>query len=218
MSPFKSFALTAARALCGVFALSSLFILTNTMAAQAQTGPQARPVARLVSVSTQPGGGSSARRAMPGAVAVRASAPAVSLPATAASAAPSLEQRVFALINQRRRAQGLSPLAWDEELSRAARMHSQNMATQGFFDHTGRDGSGPADRARSQGARAWQAFGENIAYNLGYEDPAAFAVERWMVSQKHRDNILSASYTHSGLGVVRGADGRVFFTQVFVGR
>lgn len=215
MSLFRPFALTAARAMCGVFALSSLFILASTTAAQ--TGPQARPVARLVSVSTQPSGGS-ARRAMPAAAAVRASAPVVSLPATSATAAPSLEQRVFALINQRRRAQGLSPLAWDEELSRAARMHSQNMATQGFFDHMGRDGRGPADRARSQGARGWQAFGENIAYNLGYEDPAAFAVERWMVSQKHRDNILSANYTHSGLGVVRGADGRVFFTQVFVGR
>ena len=217
MNLFRPSALMVARAACGMFALSSLFILISATAAQAQTGAQTRPVARLISVSTQPGGGG-ARRVMPSAVSARSSVPAVTLPATTATAAPSMEQRVFALINQRRRAQGLRPLVWDEGLSRAARTHSQNMATQGFFDHLGRDGRSAADRARSQGVSEWQALGENIAYNLGYEDPAAFAVERWMTSQKHRDNILSAAYTHSGLGVVRGADGRVFLTQVFIGR
>ncbi|HEV2764235.1 MAG TPA: CAP domain-containing protein, partial [Pyrinomonadaceae bacterium] len=80
------------------------------------------------------------------------------------------------------------------------------------------DGRTPSMRAEAAGVRGWRMFGENIAYNQGYEDPAAFAVERWMLSPKHRSNILSRSYTMTGLGVARGSDGRIYFTQVFMTR
>ena len=68
------------------------------------------------------------------------------------------------------------------------------------------------------GLRGWKALGENIAYNQGYSDPTAFAVERWMVSEKHRENILNGEFTHAGIGIAHASDGRVFFTQVFMER
>ena len=98
-----------------------------------------------------------------------------------------------------------------------ARQHSEDMARKNFFSHEGPDG-GTVERARELGIRGWKALGENIAYNQGFEDPAAFAVERWMGSSKHRSNILSEMFTRSGLGIARAADGRIFFTQVFVAR
>jgi uncharacterized protein YkwD len=98
-----------------------------------------------------------------------------------------------------------------------ARQHSEDMARQNFFSHAG-PGGDTTDRARSLGIRGWSALGENIAYNQGFDDPAAFAVERWMGSPKHRSNILSRMFTRSGLGIARAADGRIFFTQVFVAR
>ena len=73
-------------------------------------------------------------------------------------------------------------------------------------------------RASETGVTGWSAIAENIAYNAGYDDPAAFAVERWLLSTKHRENILRDEFTHSGIGVARAADGRVYFTQVFVTR
>jgi uncharacterized protein YkwD len=128
------------------------------------------------------------------------------------------EQRVLELVNAQRRARGLGPLTCDGGLMRMARLHASNMAHQDFFDHVGPDGTDAVARARTVGLRGWRALGENIAYNQGFKDAAAFAVERWMLSSRHRENILSASYTHTGLGVARASDGRIIFPQVFMMR
>jgi uncharacterized protein YkwD len=190
---------------------ASISAMTVVVHAQA---PSARPVARLISSSREVTG-MRARRvtASPAGGAVVGTARR----APVASSATSIERRAFDLINAARRAQGEEPLAWDEELCRMARQHSEEMAVKNFFSHEGPDG-GTVDRARALGIRGWTALGENIAYNQGFEDPAAFAVERWMGSAKHRANILSGMFNRSGLGIARAADGRIFFTQVFVAR
>ncbi|HEX8853658.1 MAG TPA: CAP domain-containing protein [Pyrinomonadaceae bacterium] len=138
--------------------------------------------------------------------------------AAVAVAASSEERRAFDLINAERRRRGQQPLVWDGELTYMARVHSDNMARQNFFNHIDREGLDMSGRAGALGLRGWRALGENIAYNQGYDDPAAFAVERWMTSSKHRENILNGQFTHAGLGVARASDGRVFFTQVFMTR
>lgn len=188
--------------------------------------PAARPVARLITSNDTP---SAAARPRPRLVAstrpaatlidAYSAAPPAALTYTAAPvAATDDERRVFELINARRQERGLQSLTWDGGLIHIARLHSENMASQDFFDHVGRDGLSAAGRAGEAGIRGWHALGENIAYNQGFADPAAFAVERWMNSAKHRENILSAAYTHTGLGVARAADGRIYFTQVFMTR
>jgi uncharacterized protein YkwD len=136
----------------------------------------------------------------------------------ASASAATLERRAFDLINAQRIANGETPLVWDAELCRMARMHSENMARRDFFDHTGPDGRDMRARAQSSNVRGWSALAENIAYNQGFDDPAAFAVERWMRSSKHRDNVLNAIFTRSAVGIARSSDGRVFLTQVFVAR
>ncbi|HYO98681.1 MAG TPA: CAP domain-containing protein [Pyrinomonadaceae bacterium] len=189
-------------------------------AAQTKT---TRPVARLIGATT---GGISPHGEVreTNARLVTASisnAPAAATRArtTTARLAPTgMEQRAFELINAERRARGESPLVWDAELTRMARLHSENMAERNFFDHTNPQGQNMMMRARTQGVSGWRAIAENIAYNSGYDDPAAFAVERWLISVKHRENMLRGSFTHSGIGVARASDGRVFFTQVFVTR
>jgi uncharacterized protein YkwD len=128
------------------------------------------------------------------------------------------EKRAFDLINAERRASGRKQLIWDGELTRMARYHSANMAQTGFFHHVDRDGLDLTGRASVFGVRAWRALGENIAYNQGYDDPIAFAVERWMISDQHRENILNREFSHAGIGIAKGKDGRVFFTQVFMTR
>ena len=137
---------------------------------------------------------------------------------SAAASASSLERRAFDLINAQRVANGESPLVWDAELCRMARMHSESMARGGFFDHRSPDGRDMVERAHGSNVRGWHTMAENIAYNQGFNDPAGFAVERWMRSSKHRDNILNASFSRSAVGIARSADGRVFLTQVFIAR
>jgi uncharacterized protein YkwD len=196
--------------LAGLF---TFFIAATAVAGHAQTSP-GRPVARLISssreVRPERARRVTASSTVAGGVVAVARAPKP-------SSATSIERRAFELINMERRAKGEEPLVWDEELCRMARQHSEDMAQKNFFSHAGPDGD-TVDRARSLGIRGWRALGENIAYNQGFDDPAGFAVERWMGSVKHRSNILSGMFTRSGLGIARAADGRIFFTQVFVAR
>jgi uncharacterized protein YkwD len=129
----------------------------------------------------------------------------------------SLETKTFSLINEERQAKGRKQLVWDEDLGRMARRHSDSMVRHDFFAHSGPDGA-MLERAQFSGVPKCKALGENIAYNLGYSDPATFAVKHWIDSAGHHDNILRRSFTHTGVGVARAADGRVFFTQVFAAR
>ncbi len=129
-----------------------------------------------------------------------------------------LEKQAFAMLNSMRSAKGLPALVWNEDVARIARMHSENMAKYKFFSHTGLDGRMVNDRADECGLSKWRAIGENIAYNRGYEKPADFAVERWMQSVGHRENILNNRWKESAVGVAVSNDGAYYFTQVFLVR
>jgi uncharacterized protein YkwD len=196
------------RAVITAAALVALFITGNASVFAQSNAP--RPVARMI--------GSSGPRPMlaaPGRCGARANFVATSSAPAAPNAA---ERRAFELVNEERRARGQQTLVWDAELTALARRHSENMARQNFFSHTDREGLDTADRAAVNGVCGWRAIAENIAYNQGFDDPVGFAVERWMQSSKHRENILRPAFTHAGIGVSRAADGRVYFTQVFVAR
>jgi uncharacterized protein YkwD len=132
--------------------------------------------------------------------------------------ATSIERIAFELINEKRVANGLPPLAWDSDLCRLARQHSQDMGGRGFFDHETPEGLFPKDRARAAGLRGFRVIAENIAYNKGYENPAAFAVERWLRSSGHRANILYSPFQYSAIGSYVASDGSVYLTQVFMSR
>lgn len=127
-----------------------------------------------------------------------------------------LERRVFDLINRRRTEAGLHSLIWNENVARIARLHSENMANFAFFSHTGIDGKKVNNRADSLGVKKWHAIGENIAYNRGFKSPLESAVQSWMNSPGHRDNLLKNDWEESGIGVAVKPDGTYYFTQVFL--
>lgn len=144
--------------------------------------------------------------------------PSSKLAASALTSEMTLEREAFELVNAARQTNGVAPLVWDEKLCRMAREHSAHMANRDFFSHTDPENGETVDRARVAGVRGWSAIGENISYNQGFDDPAQRAVEQWLKSSVHRFNILYGTFTHSGIGVARAVDGRVFLTQVFIAR
>ncbi len=103
---------------------------------------------------------------------------------------------VVRLTNEHRQAHGCAPLQMNAQLVRAAQHHSDDMARNDFFSHTGSDGSTPGDRIEREGY-AWQRYGENIA--AGYATPAA-VVDAWMKSSGHRANILNCNFQEIGVG------------------
>jgi uncharacterized protein YkwD len=113
---------------------------------------------------------------------------------------------------------GLVALKWDGELCRMARQHSQSMSQQGYFSHETPEGLRLKDRAKALGISHFRVIAENIAYNQGYADPGAFAVDRWMISSGHRANILCPEFQASAIGTFVSADGAVYITQIFIAR
>lgn len=130
--------------------------------------------------------------------------------------APSaLEREAFDLINDARRRANLPPLAWDAEMLFLAREHSEAMANSGKFSHRGANGEMVDERARNVGITGWRGIGENIAANQNAKNPVAMAIECWLNSEGHRQNLLSGDWTRSGIGVAVSRDGKYYFTQVF---
>lgn len=125
---------------------------------------------------------------------------------------PSFAAEVLTLTNQeRRKVAGRADLVLSAPLAAAAQKHADWMAQTGQLSHTGAGGSSVQQRIEAEAYR-WQAHGENIA--MGQRDPAE-VVAAWMNSQGHRANILHAQYRDIGIGVARGADGRLWWCQVF---
>lgn len=108
------------------------------------------------------------------------------------------DQQVLALINAERSNEGLASLTLVEELDAASDQYAQRLATGDFLDHVDPStNSKPWDRAEAAGYDQWTTVGENIA--AGYQTPET-VVDGWMNSPLHRDNILDASFTHTGIG------------------
>ncbi len=129
-----------------------------------------------------------------------------------------LEKQAFSIINQRRADNGLSPIEWSDEVAKVARLHSENMVKFNFFAHRGMDGKNVDGRADSFGLTKWTLIGENIAYNRGYKNPVETAIEKWMLSPSHRENLLNDRWKESGIGIAVTNDGTYYFTQVFIRR
>lgn len=131
------------------------------------------------------------------------------------------EMDAFNAVNDIRADNSLATLIMDPDARLVARAHSRDMIERDFFSHTNPDGFGPGDRLDNAGI-PWEYSGENIAWNQGFDDPPATAVEGWMDSPGHRANILDQNgdlaWTHTGMGVAISPDNAVYFTQVFIGQ
>jgi len=143
-------------------------------------------------------------------------APAVGMSEQAAG------QRVLDLVNQARATRrhcgnwvfnSARPVRWNDVLAQAARLHSEDMARYNYLSHSGRDGSGPAQRVERAGYR-YRSTGENIA--AGQMNPED-AVADWIKSLEHCANLMNPVFTEMGVAfaVDPGSEKGVYWTQVF---
>lgn len=121
----------------------------------------------------------------------------------------AFEQEVIRLVNEIRVQNGLKTLTYDWELSRVARIKSQDMKDNRYFAHNSPVYGTPFQMMKNFGI-SYRSAGENIA--KGYATPQS-VVNGWMNSSGHRANILNANYTHIGVGYVAGGN---YWTQMFI--
>ena len=120
------------------------------------------------------------------------------------------ENRIFQLMNQTRSEAGLRPLTTDSTLLQVARYKSNHMIQYNYFDHTTPQGNKWTSWLKTIGYK-YTTTGENIAYNT-YDSVELF--NQWWNSSGHRANMMNASYTKVGVGVVYG-NGKYMGTQTF---
>src|SRR5690554_4335627 len=99
------------------------------------------------------------------------------------------EQRMVNLVNTERQKAGLAPLKVDLDLSRVARIKSQDMRDNNYFSHTSPTYGSPFDMMRSFGI-SYRTAGENIALHSSVES----AHNGLMNSDGHRANILRPNF------------------------
>jgi uncharacterized protein YkwD len=139
----------------------------------------------------------------------------MSAPDPAPVSASRLERETIDAVNDARARAGLARLAPVAVLSRIAREQSVHQAEIGRLSHEGAGGTSLADRVQSAGVR-YRTIAENVALNQGHPDPVETAVRGWMDSSGHRQNILNPAFTETGVGIVEGREGAIFFTQLFL--
>ncbi|MGG6240077.1 CAP domain-containing protein [Nodosilinea sp. AN01ver1] len=134
--------------------------------------------------------------------------------AAQSAAAAEMETLVYARINEIRQEEGLNPLQPNGPLAQVARQYSQRMAAENFFGHISPAGDGPAQRV-SEANFLYAMVGENLFTSTNAPDPAPLAVQGWMESPGHRENILRSGFTETGVGVWQRG-GTYYFTQLFM--
>ena len=108
------------------------------------------------------------------------------------------EAEVARLVNAYRAQNGRNELNLDNRLNLAAEGHSEDMASNNFFSHTGSDGSRVGARVSDEGYD-WRGVGENIA--AGQTTPQK-VFDAWKASSGHNSNMLNASWQDMGVGYV----------------
>ena len=107
---------------------------------------------------------------------------------------------VVRLTNEKREQAGLPGLQFSSVLSQAAERKGNNMLEKNYWAHVAPDGTEPWKFFLDAGYR-YRYAGENLARDFSN---ASSAVNAWMASSTHRENILSPKYKEIGIAVVEG--------------
>jgi len=114
-----------------------------------------------------------------------------------------LSGHIFELTNAFRALHGRSILTWNNALAKSAEGHALDMFTNNYFSHAGLNGSNSLTRALAAGYHGSYStvVGENIC--MGYFT-AESAMDGWINSPGHRENLLLAEYAELGVGCLNG--------------
>ena len=118
------------------------------------------------------------------------------------------ELELLDLVNAYRVENGLNALQIIQHISYKSEEHNNYMIATNTVSH---------DNFSSRKANLEQVVGavrvgENVAY--GFSTPQA-TLNAWIASEGHRVNLLG-NYTHFGLSIRENADGRKYYTNIFV--
>jgi hypothetical protein len=133
---------------------------------------------------------------------------------------PKVEAAIIEMTNRVRVGKSAGPVKPNAGLSAAARAYAAYLANTGKFSHDA-DGRQAGERITAAGYE-WCLVGENLSLaesSAGFKSDvlAEKAVEGWLNSPGHRENLLQPHVTEIGVGVAKapGKDLRFISVQLF---
>lgn len=127
------------------------------------------------------------------------------------STCPISEQELLALVNQERINRNLAPLERHTGLTNLARLKSSDMYENSYFAHTSPTYGSPGNMISEAGI-----IYSIAAENIGRGGNVSAIFSAFMDSGGHRSKIIDSRYTHTGVGIVRTANGTYYITQLFI--
>ncbi|MDQ0350395.1 putative YkwD family protein [Alkalibacillus filiformis] len=124
----------------------------------------------------------------------------------------SVIEEVVRLTNEQREQHGLNPVELDTQLTDVAQRKSVDMADNNYFSHNSPTYGSPFDMLDHYDV-SYTGASENIAAG---QHSAEEAVNNWMNSEGHRENILNESWTHIGVGYEDSGNMSPYWTQMFI--
>lgn len=129
------------------------------------------------------------------------------------STLPNTAETVLNLINEERKAQGITPLQIDDLLNITAQAKATDMVKNNYFSHESPTYGSPFEMMQNAGI-TYRTAGENIAGNPSVEN----AVKSWLASESHKQNLLSNAYNYIGIGIEESPAYGYVIVAMFIGR
>lgn len=133
------------------------------------------------------------------------------------SSAPSSltqeEYELISLINKEREKNNLPAFEIDEALQNVARLKAQDIVDNNYFSHISPTYGSPFEMLKSHNI-SYKTASENIAGNSS----TSKALESWLNSESHRNNILSNDYNYTGIAVVDSIAYGKIIVELFIGK
>lgn len=122
------------------------------------------------------------------------------------------EQMTLDLINEYREENGLADLKPLSSLQNVAKLKAEDLVNNQYFSHTSEQLGTPFEMLQNNNVE-YKIAGENLAGNINCKR----AVEAWINSPLHRDNILDERFEYTGICAIDSpVYGRVY-VQIFIG-
>ena len=123
------------------------------------------------------------------------------------------EAELLSLINSKRTENNINTLEVDAELQNIARLKAKDLAENSYFSHISPTYGTPFEMLRNNNI-SYKTASENIAGNSSI----SAALDSWMNSESHKNNILSNDYNYTGIAVVDSIAYGKIIVQFFIGR
>ena len=122
------------------------------------------------------------------------------------------EQKTLELINEYRIQNGLKELKPFSELIEVAKLKAEDLVKNKYFAHTSPTLGTPFEMLKNNKIN-YRTAGENLA---GSTTPER-AVEAWIDSTSHRENILEDKFEYTGIYIIESPVYGKIFVQLFIG-